>query len=475
MNTTIPLVIVIVYIVVLYLISWYSTKFMTKSGSMGFFLADRGLPAIIVGVMVAGLAIGGASTVGVAESAYTKGLSASMYNTAWAAGAALLGLLAAGRYRNMNISTIPELFERFYTRSGRIIGVVGQLIILLTIIALQYVAGGAVLTALLPEYFTFNSGMIVTAAVFVGITMIGGYWAAGLSNLVNVIVIYLGLVVAGVMVVASAGGIDGIAASLPESPHWFSLMDGVGPVIVAGWFVVMITQAFGAQGPAQIAFAAKSNATARNGFLLGALLIVPIGIVSALIGMAAAAQYPGLEKASMALPTAILAQNPFVAGITLAGLWAADVSTAVALLLGAATMLLNDVIKPVMKPKWSQKQEVNYSRFAVLLVAAVTFFMALNVQSILGTIMIGLSLTTAYTIILLATLFFPGLCRKSSAVWTLSVGILVILVWQFVPAVRIFPHVIYAEWPAALLTFLLVAVCSKEKCAIPKGFAKTPE
>ena len=69
----------------------------------------------------------------------------------------------------------------------------------------------------------------------------------------------------------------------------------------------------------------------------------------------------------------------------------------------------------------------------------------------------------------------PQSGSKSSAVWTLSVGILVILVWQFVPAVRIFPHVIYAEWPAALATFLLVAFCSKEKCDIPKNFAKTPE
>ncbi|MDR1486689.1 MAG: sodium:solute symporter family protein, partial [Deltaproteobacteria bacterium] len=401
---SVPLLIVIIYIVVLYAVSWYSTKLTGKGGAIGFFLANRGFPAIVVAVMIAGQAIGGASTVGVAQNSYTQGLSAGMYNAAWAIGAIILGLLCADRYRNLQIATIPDLFERFYSSSGRLLGVIGQLIILLTIVALQYVAGGAVLTALMPQYFNFNSGMIITAIVFVGICLIGGYWAAGLSNLINVIVIYIGLVIGAVMVVNSAGGLSTMQENLVD-PHWFSWVDGVGMVGVVSWFAVMITQAFGAQGPAQVTFAAKDGKTARNGFLIGGLLILPVGFVSALFGMAAATKYPGLENSAMALPTILMEQPSIISGLTLAGLWAADVSTAVGLLLGAATMLMVNVIKPMMKPNWTHSQELKYSRLLVLLVAIVTFIMALQVRSILGTIMIGLSLTTAYTIILLATLF----------------------------------------------------------------------
>ncbi len=115
------------------------------------------------------------------------------------------------------------------------------------------------------------------------------------------------------------------------------------------------------------------------------------------------------------------------------------------------------------------------SRLLVLLVAGVTFFMALNVRSILGTIMIGLSMTAAYTLILLATIFLPGLCRRSSAFWTLTVGLLVILAWVFVPGVnKLAPHLIYAEWLASLVTFILVAVFDRNKCAIPENFALEP-
>ncbi len=354
---SIPLFIVLIYIFLLYGISWYSTKLMGRGGSVGFFLANRSLPTSIVAVMIAGVAVGGASTVGVAESAYTAGLSASMYNAAWAVGAIVMGLVAAARYRNMNVATIPELLERFYSKSGRLIGVVGQLVIVLTIIALQYVAGGAVLTALLPEYFTFNSGMVVTALVFVGICLIGGYWAAGLSNLINIIVIYLGMMIGGLAVLKGIGGFSGLAAALPPGRPWFSWTSGAGLATVAVWFMVMVTSPLGTQGPVQVAFAAKDGPTARRGFIIGGLIIFPIGVMAALVGMVAAARYPGLEKAALALPTIIMDQNPFISGLTLAGLWAADVSTAVGLLLGCATMIMQDVIKPLKKPPGTIKMK----------------------------------------------------------------------------------------------------------------------
>lgn len=468
-----PLLIVIIYIVLLYAISWYSTK-LSSGGMTGFFLADRGLPAIIIAVMVAGMAIGGASTVGVSESSYTKGLSAGMYNAAWAAGALICGLIAAKKFRNMNITTVPELFGMFYTSGGRIIGVIGQLVIMGTILALQYVAGGAVLTALLPQYFDFNSGMVATALVFVGICIIGGYWAAGLSNFINVIVIYLGLLVGCGFVLSSAGGLGGMREALPE-PHWFSLIEGVGLIGVVSWFTVMITQAISTQAVTQISFAAKDGKTARNGFILGAILILPVGFISALIGMGAAVEYPGLERAAMALPKIIMDQHPVVAGITLAGLWAADVSTAVGLLLGTATTIMQDIVKPAVKPNWTHKQEIIRSRGIVLLVAVLTFIMALQVRSILGAIMIGLSLTCAYTLILLATLYTPQFCRKSSAFWCLVVDLGIILVWQLVPAVRLLPHVIFAVWPGVIITFIIVALVDKNKCKIPPNFGKSPE
>ena len=66
---------------------------------------------ILVAALLAGLAIGGVSTIGTAEWAYERGISAGWYNAAWAAGAVVMGLFAARRYRRWEITSLPEVFE----------------------------------------------------------------------------------------------------------------------------------------------------------------------------------------------------------------------------------------------------------------------------------------------------------------------------------------------------------------------------
>lgn len=464
---SVALVILVVYMVVLYGISWYSTKLSKKGGIIGYLLANRGLPTIVVATMVAGLAIGGASTVGVAQNAYGHGLSAGMYNAAWGAGAIIVGLIAAAKFRKLEITTIPELFERYYTKGGRIVGVIGQIILQIVITSLQYIAGGAVLSALLPQYFSFSTGMLVTAVMFVGITLIGGYWAAGLSNVINVIVIYIGIILGVITAVHKYGGFASIASQLPASVPWFSPVRGLGLSIVVAWFVVMITQAHSLQAVVQIAFASKDGKIARNGFILGGILILPIGFLAAIFGIIAAAKFPGLSNAAMALPKVVLSLSPVVAGITLAGLWAADVSTAVGLLLGSATLVVNDIWKPYVKHTVTEKEGMLISRLTVLILSVLTYILATSIGSILNTLTTALAITCSYAILLLGPMYFPKLCKKSSAIWTISVSMLVLVIWMLVPSTHIVPQVIYLEWPICILTFLLVSIFDKNRASIP--------
>ena len=454
------------YIIILFFVSWYATKLSKASGVLGYLLAGRGLPFYIVAVMIAGIAIGGVSTVGVAESAYTNGISAGMYNAAWGVAAILVGLIAAGKFRKMNITTIPELFERYYGKSGQVVAVIGQIIILMVIISLQYVAGGAILTSLLPQYFTFATGMVTTAAVFVGIALIGGYWAAGLSNLINVIIIYVGVIAGVIVSVTSLGGFSNITAELPAGKPWLDPVAGVGLAMIIAWFIIMFTTVFSTQAVVQVSFASKDAKTARTGYILGGLLILPIGFLAAIFGIVAAAKFPGLENSAMALPKVVLSFNPYIAGLTLAGLWAADVSTAVGLLLGGATLIVKDIWKGFIQPDITKKKELIASRIVVFGLSIITYILATSIIGILKTLLLGLSLTTSYTVILLFSMFAPKLCKKSAAVWTLIVGIAILALWQFVPATHIVSHPIYLEWIFCVTTFLIVGVIDRRPATI---------
>jgi SSS family solute:Na+ symporter len=462
----IPLTIVCLYIVLLYVITWL-TRRLSRGGMISYLLAGRSLPFWVVAPLLTGLAIGGASTIGVAESAYKNGLSAGWYNAAWAAGAILVGLFAARRYRKMEVATLPELFERHYNVSGRIIGVAGQLVLQIVITSLQYVAGGAILSSLLPDVFTFQTGMLVTAVVFIGITLIGGFWAAGLTNIFNVVLIYVGVVLAALLAVGKVGGFGPLLEKLPVGHPGLNL-GAIGWPLIGAWFMVMCTMTFSVQSVVQISFAAKDSFSARKGFILGGLIILPVGFISALIGLAATILHPGII-ATEALPRTVLSLSPLVAGLVLAGLWAADVSTASALLVGSATLVVGDVIKRFFSPQLSEKSEKIVSRLTVLVLSVFTYLLAVSVSGILNTLLLGLTLTTAYTLVTLATLYWPGICRRSHATWTLLMAMAALVVWLVFPQVAgIFKavhlvHPIFFCWIVSLVTFGLVAVFDRRR------------
>ncbi len=458
---SIQLIIVCVYIALLFGISFW-VKRRADKGATEYLFAGRKLTTGLIAVNITGLAVGAASTVGVAENAFKVGMAAGWYNAAWAAGAIVMGLAAAGRLRAMKVSTIPEFFEKYYDTKGRVISAVGLVIIMCVITALQYLAGGAILAALLPEIFSFQGGMIMSAVVFIGITLIGGLWSSGLSNMVSVILIYGGVLFSCIAAVKNVGGMETITASLPDAAQMLDPMAGIPLAVIIGWVIVMITQAITAQGPVQIACGAKDAKTARNGFVLGGLLIFPIGFLCALLGIVAKVQFPDIT-ATMALPQVVMSLNPFASGVTLAAMWAADVSTACTILLGAGTLFSQDIYKRFINPTITDEKFVKVNRLTIFIVGIITLWFAFNAAGILKTMIAGLSMTTALTCVFLFTVFAPGLCRKSSAFWTTLVGLAGIVVWEFVPALHVLSHVIYFEWIICIATFLLISVLDKNK------------
>lgn len=476
---SIQLVIVVVYIALLFGISLW-VKHKADSGSTAFLLAGRKLNTILVAVNVTGLAVGAASTVGVAQRAFSVGLAAGWYNGAWSIGALVMGLLAAGKLRSMKVSTIPEFFEFYYDTKGRAIAAIGLVIIMCVITALQYMAGGAILSSLLPGIFSFHGGMIMSAVVFIGITLIGGLWSSGLANIVSVTLIYIGIIYSAIQSVSNVGGWDAVLSKLPNPEVMGSPVAGLAFATILGWIIVMITQTITAQGPVQIACGAKNAKAARNGYVLAGLMIFPVGFICAVLGVVCKAMYPEMPvaQAALAMPKVVMTLDPLAGGVTLAALWAADVSTACTILLGAATLFSNDIYKRFINPAVAENKFVIINRLSVFAVGLITLWFAFNAAGIVKTMIAGLSMTCGLTCVFFFTMFAPSLCRRSSAFWTTLVSLLGIALW-FVPGsplAGIKPlfanEVIYFEWPICIITFLLVAMLDKNKI---KEVVEVPE
>ncbi|WP_062326828.1 sodium:solute symporter family protein [Treponema endosymbiont of Eucomonympha sp.] len=480
MNT--QLAILIVYVALLLGLAAWATRLQAKTAAhnkmLSYLLAGRNMPAAFVAVMLIGLAIGGASTVGVAQTAYTKGLSAGWYNGAWGAGGIFVGLFAAGYLRKMRVKTVPEMVGLMYGPKTRFLSVISQLLVMITITSLQYVAGGAILSALMPDVFpSLRHGMVVTAAIFVLITVMGGYWASGLTNLVNVVVIYIGIIAALFQTFGRFGGLESIKASLPPG-GWFALVgsapESLGGWAVAGYLAVMITMAVSTQAATQIVFSAKDEKTARLGMVVGGVIILPAGFLCALFGVVAAAKFPGLNPA-LALPTIAAELTPLVGGVFLAALWAADISTAVGLLMGCSTLVLEDIVKKAYKKPIADRNQLAVSRATVLCVSALSFLLALTVSSILSMLTTALAVTTSFTLLILANIYAPRLCKRAAGFPVVLASLILWLVWTLLPAlesaspalealnIRGFfkGQLIYPEWLVCLLIFAACAVFGK--------------
>lgn len=152
---SVSLVILILYIIALFGISWFAKK-RSEGNAENYALAGRRLSAPLIAVTIIGLAVGGASTIGVSEHAFRVGLSAGWYTIAWAIGAIVMGIFMAKKYREQNITTISELIERHHGTNAVILGVFCQIVIQLVIISLQYIAGGSILHAIMPDVLILN-------------------------------------------------------------------------------------------------------------------------------------------------------------------------------------------------------------------------------------------------------------------------------------------------------------------------------
>ena len=242
-----------------------------------------------------------------------------------------------------------------------------------------------------------------------------------------------------------------VALHMP-SIHSLDFISGVGGMTITTWIVVLITVNLSLQAIIQISLGAKDVRTAQKGFIIGGLIMLPVGFLSALLGVIAAEMYPDINAAT-ALPRLIMTLNPWIAGITLASLWAADVSTACNLLLSAATLYSHDIHKRFVDPSMTERKYMKITRLSVLALGLLTLGFALTISGIISTLMAGLSLMTAFAVIVLMTMYAPRLCSRSAALYTLLASIAVLVLWMLVPAVRILPHVIYAEWIVCALTF----------------------
>ncbi len=160
--------VIISFIVYLY-IGWRSRV----RDSKGFFVADRGVPAIANGAATAADWMSAASFISMAGLISFLGYDGSMYLMGWTGGFVLLALLLAPYLRKFGKYTVPDFVgDRYYSVWARLVAVVAAIFVSLTYVAGQMRGVGIVFSRFLQV--DINTGVIIGMVIVAFFAVLGG-------------------------------------------------------------------------------------------------------------------------------------------------------------------------------------------------------------------------------------------------------------------------------------------------------------
>ena len=141
--------------------------------SKGFFVADRGVPAIANGAATAADWMSAASFISMAGLISFLGYDGSIYLMGWTGGFVLLALLLAPYLRKFGKYTVPDFVgDRYYSVWARLVAVVAALFVSLTYVAGQMRGVGIVFSRFLQV--DISTGVIIGMVIVAFFAVLGG-------------------------------------------------------------------------------------------------------------------------------------------------------------------------------------------------------------------------------------------------------------------------------------------------------------
>ena len=453
----IPLVMLIIYTILT--IGVANMVLRKKLGSEHFLVAARALPLGLVIAVVLGDMVGGASTVGVCQRGYTEGLVSSLYSISLGLAFFAVASTMSARFRRLRAITIPEVVGRLFDAKTRLTSALVIGVAYFFIGTTQIMAGGALLSPLLGVEFWLAA--LIAAIVFVVIIAAGGLRSIALVNIIQVFVIFTGMLVSLFFSLHLIGGSvsEGFMRIRTELPQSFwsygsgNIMTRIGEVLGT------VFTFFAAQAAITGIFAAKDQKTAVQGTWIAGFLIMPIGIAFAMIGMCARIHFgTALPYGLSAAPAMMLALHPVAAGIALCGLFAAIVSTGPLNFLAPIQILIRDIYTVYINPDAEDKKLVFLNRLLAVVLLFFGWLCAVTFQEILKLTYWAFAFRAGIAIILLSVTYLGSrYVSEDGAFWGLIVGVVVFAAWTLLGS----PYGVHVAIPSMAGVFGATLVISK--------------
>ena len=378
--------------------------------------------------------------------------------------------------------TIPEFFSKRFGDKKNLLSLIAGLVILVFFVpytASGFNACGTLFSSLFGvDYFT---AMVVSAIVIVAYTTMGGFLAASTTDLIQSIVMTIALVVVVGFGINFAGGWDNVVTNANSMPGFLELFNTYDPSANASTdysgLTIASTLAWGLGyfGMPHIllrfmAIGDKNKLkTSRRIATVWVFISMAIAILIGVIGSAAvkngviALDNANSQRIIIEIAKLISGNGAIfaiLAGVILAGILAATMSTSDSQLLAAASAVSQNIVKEFFGKTLSQKASMLVARITVVVIAIVGVIWAKDEGSVFEIVSFAWAgFGAAFGPVVLFALFWKC-TNKWGALSGMVVGGVMIFVWKYVIAPLGGVFAIYELLPAFILASISIVLVS---------------
>ena len=342
----------------------------------------------------------------------------------------IVGLFYARKLYRMNIITVSDFFKVRYNKSLELLS---SLIMVLSYphwIAAQFVALSYLFNAILGVPVGY--GILLGAAIVIVYTYIGGMWAVSYTDMIQSIMILLGLAILLYEVLSETGGLIPLFEN--RQPEFFNFFPRGGLDTWSHFLALLLAFTAGTipvQEIYQRVFSAKNERAAANGLFLGAILMILIPSIPLLIALGGVHLHPELlvgDNKQEIIPAMVsLFASPPVQVLFYGAMISAIMSTSSGAMLAPATVIGENLIKSYAR-QISDRRLLLYTRLSVVLIAGVSCYFALDDADIVGLVAASVGLIL---VCLFAPFTFGLFWKKASAGGAWAAVIIGGLSWFF--------------------------------------------
>jgi Na+/proline symporter len=400
---------------------WISRRIATESD---YIIGGRRLGYTLATFSIFATWFGAETVIGSSGQAYAEGISlTSPEPFGYGLCLVLMGLLLARPLWNRRLTTLADLYrQRFGIGVERIAAV---LLIPSSVLwaAAQIRAFGSVVS--LVGDVPILTAITVAALFVVAYTAFGGLLADAVTDVLQGIVLSVGLVVMLVLVVGHVGGPGDALRLLSESDKIQFTADSTQPwyLTLEAWAIPVLGSLTATEVVSRV-IAARSGAVAQRASLMAGTLYIAIGLIPIVIALLATSFLGPISDSESVLPAVARDVLPtLVFAIFAGGLVSAILSTVDSTLLVSAGLLAHNLIVPLAGIT-DERRKVIIARAGVVVFGGIAYALALTTSGVLALVEQASALGSTGIVITVFFGLFTKLGSPRTAGVTLIVGLL---------------------------------------------------